>query len=84
MENMRENPIMVSFIIPVYNAQNYLKECMESILKIDSNNYEIILIDDGSSDDSRKICEEYSTKTCVHFFVQQNKGVSAARNVGIR
>lgn len=84
MENMIENPIMVSFVIPVYNAQNYLRECLESILKINSHNYEIILIDDGSSDDSRIICEEYSKKKCVHLFVQQNKGVSAARNVGIR
>lgn len=84
MKNVSEDLILVSFVVPVYNSQEYLKECLESILKIGNHDYEILLIDDGSTDDSRKICEEYSKYKNVRLFVQQNKGVSAARNVGIK
>ena len=74
-----------SIIIPVYNSKKYLKECIDSILEQTYKNYEIILVDDGSTDGSEKICDEY-TKTdkriiCVH---KKNAGTSAARNTGIK
>ncbi len=74
-----------SFIIPVYNCGIYIKSCIESIKKINIENYEIILVDDGSTDDSAVICDELERETkeifCMH---QKNQGVSEARNQGIK
>lgn len=74
----------ISIIIPVYNVEEYLEECIKSIIKQTYTNLEIILIDDGSTDESGKICDEYKKKdnriTVIH---QQNQGISVARNVGI-
>ena len=73
-----------SFIIPVYNCEEYLQKCVQSIKDIKLKNYEIILVDDGSQDDSGRICDElqYECKRirCIH---QQNHGVSVARNQGL-
>ena len=78
-----ENP-KVSIIIPVYNAQDYLQECLDSVLSQTFCDIEVVLVDDGSKDDSGKICDEYALKdgriTVVH---QKNAGVSVARNKGI-
>ena len=49
----------VSVIVPVYNAEKYLKECVDSIVNQTYNNFEVILVNDGSTDNSRNICEEY-------------------------
>lgn len=77
--------MLISVIVPVYNAAKYIKCCIESILAQTINNFELILIDDGSTDDSGKICDEYSKKYLnVVAFHQKNKGVSATRNFGIR
>lgn len=73
-----------SFIITIYNVERYLERCIESVLNQTENDYEIILINDGSTDNSSKICEEYKIKyeniSVVH---TPNKGVSSARNRGI-
>lgn len=75
----------ISIIIPVYNAENYLKECVDSILNQAFSEYEILLIDDGSSDGSGKLCDEYEGRDeRIAVCHQSNHGVSAARNVGIR
>ena len=75
----------VSIIVPVYNAGKYLSRCIESLINQDYKNIEIILIDDGSTDESGKICDEYKAKTnritVVH---QHNAGLPAARNVGLQ
>ena len=77
--------IKVSIIVPVYNVEKYLVQCIESILVQKLNNYEVILIDDGSTDNSGKICDEYSNKyneiVVIH---QENTGLSGARNTGIK
>lgn len=74
----------VSIIIPVYNAQKYLERCINSVLSQEGVEVELILIDDGSIDESTKICELYSSKYReIKFFRQKNKGVSAARNTGL-
>lgn len=74
----------ISFIIPVYNVEMYLRQCIESILKQSEKEIEIILVDDGSSDNSGKICDEYAEKyiniITVH---QKNMGVASARNKGM-
>lgn len=74
----------ISIIIPVYNAEKYLSKCLNSILNQTYTNYEVILIDDGSSDTSGSICDEYAKRE-VRFKIihQPNAGVSAARNNGI-
>lgn len=77
--------VKVSVIIPVYNAEEHLEECLNSVLNQTILDYEVILIDDGSTDNSGEICQVYAQKddrvTVIH---QMNQGVSAARNLGIR
>ena len=75
----------VSVIIPVYNAEKHLKECIDSIIRQEYANIELILVDDGSTDKSLSICKEYeNADSRVRVLVQQNSGVSDARNNGIR
>ncbi len=73
-----------SFIIPIYNAENYIEKCVENIYEVELQKYEIILIDDGSVDRSPEICDRIAVKNPnVRVIHQVNKGVSAARNAGI-
>lgn len=75
---------LISIIVPIYNVEKYLSRCIESILSQTFSNIEIILIDDGSTDNSGNICEEYAQKDYrVKFFYKENGGVSAARNYGL-
>lgn len=74
----------VSIIVPVYNVQRYLSRCLDSLLLQTLSEIEIICVDDGSSDDSPRIIEEYKARDSrVRMIHQQNAGVSAARNAGI-
>ncbi len=74
----------ISIIIPVYNAAHYLRQCFDSILCQTFDHYEVILIDDGSTDGSGVICDQYCTRdhrfTVIH---QKNQGSSSARNRGL-
>lgn len=79
------NPLFF-VIIPFYNVQPYLKECIQSVLNQTYRNFKVILIDDGSTDEGQKIAREFlhrnhSNKICL--ITQENKGVSSARNAGI-
>ena len=75
---------LVSIIIPVYNVEKYLAECIESVLRQTYQNIEILLIADGSPDNSGKICDKYAKKDSrVRVIHKQNGGVSSARNVGL-
>ena len=75
---------MISVIIPVYNVGKYLRECLDSVLAQTYANYEVIMIDDGSTDTSGAICDEYAEKNArfrtVH---KENCGLSVARNTGM-
>lgn len=76
--------MMFSVIIPVYNAEKTLKRCVDSLLVQNYQHAEIILVNDGSSDNSKAICEEYAEKfDNVKLISQENAGVSAARNAGL-
>lgn len=71
----------ISIIVPVYNGEKYLNECIESILNQDYHNIELLLVDDGSTDHSGQICDEYAKKDKrIKVIHQSNAGVSAARN----
>ena len=74
----------VSIIIPVYNAERYISKCMENVLKQTYDKIEVILVDDGSSDSSGKMCDDYAAQdNRVRVIHQSNNGVSSARNAGI-
>lgn len=75
----------ISIIVPIYNTEKYLNRCIESIINQTYKNLQIILIDDGSTDNSAKICEEYSKKDDRILFIgKENTGVSDTRNLGIK
>lgn len=75
---------LISFIVPVYNVEMYIKKCVESIINQDYKNIEIILIDDGSTDKSSKIIDELSKKDKRIITIHKpNGGVSSARNIGL-
>lgn len=85
--------VKVSFIVPVYNVEQYLRKCVESLIKQDYSDYEIILVDDGSTDGSGAICDEYTSPSFVQSLTrsivikvihQENRGLSAARNAGLK
>lgn len=74
----------ISIIVPVYNVQAYLRQCVDSILAQTYTNLEVILVDDGSTDSSGKICDEYRRlDNRVKVIHQENQGVSVARNAGM-
>ena len=75
----------ISIIIPVYNKEDYLSECIDSIINQSYKNLEIIIIDDGSTDRSVEIIKRYeSLDRRIKFFKQENLGVSSARNLGLK
>ena len=71
----------ISVIIPVYNVEKYLRECLDSVLSQTFSDFELILIDDGSPDSSGAICDEYAERDArVRVFHQANAGQAAARS----
>lgn len=78
------NKELISIIIPVYNVENYLNRCLDSVIEQSYSNIEIIVIDDGSNDDSGKICDEYALiDSRIKVIHKENGGLSDARNYGI-
>ena len=76
--------ILISVIIPVYNVEQYLRQCIDSVINQTYKNLEIILVDDGSTDNSGKICDEYALKDKrIKTIHKKNGGVSSARNIGL-
>ena len=76
---------LISIVVPLYNVENYLKECIDSILTQSYHNLEIILVDDGSTDNSGKICDNYAKKDSrIKVIHKENGGASDARNYGIK
>lgn len=76
---------MISVIVPVYNSENYLSECIDSLINQTYKNFELILVDDGSTDKSARMCDEYAIKDSrIKVVHKENGGVSSARNVGLQ
>lgn len=81
--SIRKN-VLVSIIVPVYNAEKYIGRCLESICRQTHSNIEAILVDDGSSDLSYQVCSRYAEQDDrIKLFQQNNKGPASARNLGI-
>ncbi len=79
---MERNPLYVSIVIPVYNAEKYIGQAIHSVLRQSSTNWELLVVNDGSNDKSKDIIHSFSDSR-IKYFEQVNKGVSAARNVGL-
>ena len=76
---------MISVIMPIYNTAEYLSKSIESVIRQSYSEWELILINDGSTDNSEQVCLEFKTSDDrIHYFKQKNKGVSAARNNGLK
>lgn len=76
--------MILSIIVPVYNRKSQISRCIDSLIAIKNRNIEIILVNDGSTDNSLEICKSYLPKDSrIHVIDQENKGVSGARNTGI-
>ncbi len=83
-EGSNPTPPKVSVIVPVYKVEKYLPECIDSILAQTFTDFELILVDDGSPDNSGKICDDYATRDSrIRVFHKENGGVSSARNLGL-
>lgn len=75
----------VSIIVPIYNVEKYVRQCVESIIKQTYNNLEIILVNDGSTDESGKICDEFGKRDSRIIVIhQKNKGAANAKNAGLK
>ena len=82
---MEQKDIVVSIIIPIYNGSRYLDRCIKAIMQEYQEGIEILLVDDGSVDDSLDKCVWWSTKfKCINVFHHDNHGVSYTRNRGIK
>ena len=78
------NPL-ISIIVPVYNVDKYVSRCLQSLINQTYTNIEIIVVNDGSKDNSLAVCNEYAQRDSrIRVFSQQNKGLSGARNTGLR
>lgn len=76
---------LISIVVPVYNVENYILKCLNSLIKQNYKQIEIILVDDGSTDESGKICDEFKEKDDrIRVFHKKNGGLSSARNYGIK
>ena len=77
--------VKISVVIPVYNVEKYLQECVNSVLRQTYTDFEVILVDDGSTDSGGRICDDYAQKDPrVRVIHQANGGLSVARNTGLR
>lgn len=74
----------ISIIMPVYNSKDYIEKAVQSVLNQNFNDFELILVDDGSTDGSSEICDSYTNKDNRIIVIHKtNGGISSARNVGI-
>ena len=81
--NQSNSHPMVSIIIPVYNVERYLEKCVNSVLAQTLEEIEVILVDDGSTDESGQLCDLYRKDSRVHIIHKKNGGLSDARNTGV-
>ena len=82
---MEQNKPLISVIVPVYNVEKYVGRCITSNINQSYTNLEIIVVNDGSTDNSLSVCESYAAKdNRIKLITQENRGLSGARNTGLR
>ena len=82
---MSENNIKVSIVVPVYNVENFIRDCLDSLVNQSFKDMEIIVVNDGTKDNSMQIVEEFADKDSRIVIVnQENQGLSSARNTGMK
>lgn len=82
---MTQDDLLVSIIVPVYNSREYLRSCIDSVLRQDYSNIEVIIVDDGSDDGSETMCDEYMAQDArIRVIHQPNAGHVQARRTGLR
>ena len=81
-----DDGLLISFIVPVYNVEKTLSKCLESIINQSVKNFEIIVVNDGTKDNSQNIIDEYKANypNIIHSFVKENGGPGDTRNFGIK
>ena len=86
MSTIDKSKVILSIIIPVYNVEQYLSRCLDSVLSQIKSDMEVVIVDDGSKDNSGKICDQYKLKygSVINVIHQKNGGLSVARNTGIK
>lgn len=85
MSNNTTNELGISFILPIFNVEPYLKKCLNSIEHQTSVHWEAILVDDGSTDNSSDICKYYASQNSKFRYIRQaNQGQGSARNNGLK
>lgn len=82
-KKIQDKKVEISLIIPVYNVEKTLRRCVDSVLNQSYDNYEIILVDDGSTDSSGILCDQYSSLEKITVIHKENGGLGSARNAGI-
>ena len=81
---IKMNNELISIIVPIYNTEKYLRQCLDSIINQTYTNFEVLLVNDGSPDGSAAICQEYvKNDSRFRYFEKENGGVSSARNLGL-
>lgn len=83
MSEKQQSQVIVSVVIPIYNQEKYVRQCLESIKNQKNPQLQIIMVNDGSTDSSAKICEEFLQDDRFQYIYQENAGVSVARNKGL-
>lgn len=84
MLKLNDEDFLISIVIPIYNAEKYLEQCLNSIKNQTYKNFEVIMVDDGSKDESETICKRFSEDDSrFRYFTKSNGGVSSARNLGL-
>ena len=82
---MIENRIKISIIVPIFNSESTLERCLNSLVSQSFDRYEIILVNDGSTDNSERICNSFGLRyPCIRYYYIPNSGVSEARNIGLK
>ena len=77
-------PDLISVIVPIYNVEDYIRQCFDSLLNQTYQNFEVLMINDGSPDNSASICQEYAARDSrFRYFEKENGGISTAVNLGI-